>query len=57
MLPKDPVILQSVINTALRDRGIDLTEFCRTEDIDPEELKTRMQSAGMHYDEENRRFS
>ena len=57
MLPKDPVILQSVVNTALRDRGIDLDEFCRSEDVKTEELILRLESAGLHYDEENRRFS
>ena len=57
MLPKDPVILQSVVNTALRDQGISLEEFCREKDIDPKDLTERFESAGMHYDEENRRFS
>ena len=56
MLPKDPIMLRSVVNTALRDRGISLEEFCLEEDIDPKELINRLESAGIEYDDENRRF-
>ncbi|MER2055881.1 MAG: DUF4250 domain-containing protein, partial [Clostridia bacterium] len=32
MLPKDPVILLSYVNTKLRDEYVSLQELCRAED-------------------------
>ena len=34
MLPQDPVILLSVVNTRLRDEYSDLEELCRSEGAD-----------------------
>lgn len=55
-LPNDPMILFSLINTKLRDSGETLTEFCKANALDPEELLRKMQSAGFTYDAEKRRF-
>ena len=36
MLPKDPVLLLSVVNTKLRDSYPNLEELCHGEDADPD---------------------
>ncbi len=56
MLPKDPFILFSVINTRLRDSGLNLNELCKRENADIDEIITKMQSISMLYDEENNCF-
>ena len=56
-LPKDPYIAVSVINTALRDGGIDLDDFCAERDVNKAELLAMMQSAGFEYDSDYRRFA
>lgn len=56
MLPKDPVILLSYVNTALRDKQIDLSELCKSEGADPADLKAALAAIGYQYDEELRRF-
>ena len=38
MLPKDPFILLSYVNTRLRDRFSDLEELCEDEQIDRDAL-------------------
>ena len=35
MLPKDPVILLSYVNTKLRDNYSSLQEFCEEEGVEP----------------------
>ena len=37
-LPKDPVMLLSVVNTNLRDFNSNLDEFCKAKDADKQEL-------------------
>ena len=56
MLPQDPMILLSVVNTRLRDGCPSLEELCSTEDISPEELQGRLAAAGFHYDRAQNRF-
>ena len=56
MLPKDPVILLSYVNTKLRDFYPSLKEFTEAEDVDPEEIVKKLASIGYSYDEENNRF-
>lgn len=56
MLPRDPYILLSFVNTRLRDEYPSLDELCAALDVDREELVTRLKDAGFVYDEENRRF-
>ena len=40
MLPKDPAILLSVVNTKLRDDYADLEDLCAAEDADRAALET-----------------
>ena len=56
MLPQDPMILLSVVNTRLRDTCPTLEELCAQEGIAPEELTARLAGAGFHYDRARNQF-
>ena len=49
-LPKDPMILFSVINTKLRDCYSSLDELCEDMNVD------RLKSAGFEYSTEHNKF-
>ena len=38
-LPLDPVMLLSVVNMNLRDRYSSLTDFCKSNNVDEEDIK------------------
>ena len=48
-LPRDPVMLMSVLNTLLRDRYPSLTALCDDLGIDAHDLLTRLHDAGFDY--------
>ena len=50
MLPQDPLILPSYLNTLLRDRYASLDALCDDLDEDKPLLTARMASFGWHYD-------
>ena len=50
MLPKDPMLLLSVVNTRLRDEYDSLDELCRALDADRQELEEKLVAAGFQYD-------
>ncbi len=52
----DPNILYSMVNMALRDFGENLSAFCKTHDINEEELKEVLAKADYHYIEEINQF-
>ncbi len=56
MLPKDPNILFSLLNTRLRDFYPSLGALCDDLDEDAGELKAVMERAGYKYDIESNRF-
>ena len=56
MLPKDPMILLSFLNTKLRDGYASLREFCDENDADLDELMKTLAAVGYHYDEKTNRF-
>ena len=56
MLPKDPVILLSYVNTMLRDTYPSLQEFCEETDTDPNALITALEKIGYRYDESLNQF-
>lgn len=56
MLPNDPVMLMSVINTKLRDFYPTLERLCEDMDISETELREKLRSAGFEYDPEKNRF-
>lgn len=56
MLPENPDILVSVINTKLRDEYDSLEALCENMDIDMEELIKKLKEAGYTYNKETRAF-
>lgn len=56
MLPNDPAILLSVINTKLRDQYSSLEALCDDMDVSEEEIKNKLKLLGYEYDPEQNRF-
>ncbi|MCI9394887.1 MAG: DUF4250 domain-containing protein [Oscillospiraceae bacterium] len=56
MLPQDPVILLSVVNTKLRDRYDSLEALCEDMDADQEQLVQTLGAIGYVYHEELNQF-
>ncbi len=56
MLPGDPVILLSTINTKLRDEYASLAELCAALDVEESDLIEKLRGIGYVYDENLNRF-
>lgn len=56
MLPQDPIILLSYVNTKLRDEYSSLDALCDDLDTDREELVRRLETVGYTYNEDKNRF-
>lgn len=56
MLPKDPTMLFSVVNTKLRDFYESLDSLCEEMGADRQEITDRLESAGYHYNKERNQF-
>ena len=56
MLPKDPVILLSFVNTKLRDEFASLEELCATLDADAQTVCDTLAVLDYHYDPVGNRF-
>lgn len=56
MLPQDPMMLLSVVNTKLRDEYASLRELCEDMDVDMEALTAKLAGIGYEYDEKTNRF-
>lgn len=56
MLPKDPAILLSFINTKLRDEYASLTELCASLDEDETVLQEALAALDYCYDAEKNQF-
>ena len=56
MLPKDPAILLSVINTKLRDFYPSLDTLCDDLDVDREEIENSLKKIGYLYDPNRNSF-
>ena len=56
MLPKDPVILLSFVNTKLRDEFGSLEELCAALDADMQTLCDTLAALDYHYDPAGNRF-
>ena len=56
MLPSDPVILLSAVNTKLRDFYSDLADLCAGEDISREILEEKLAAIGCRYDPARKQF-
>ena len=55
-LPKDPVMLLSLINTKLRDYNSSLDDFCKEYDLNKESITEKLSMIDYHYDEERNQF-
>lgn len=55
-LPKDSIMLYSVINTKLRDFYSSLEALCEDMNIDENTLKEKLSSAGFEYNKERNQF-
>ncbi len=56
MLPSDPIILLSYLNTQLRDRYPSLLLLCEDLDADYEEICRKLEAIGYRYDADQNRF-
>lgn len=56
MLPQDPIILLSYVNTKLRDEYDSLDELCAALDADKEELVRRLEGVNYRYSQERNQF-
>ena len=56
MIPNDPMVLFSWLNTKLRDEYDSLAALCEDMELDEEELKAKLAAVGFFYDAERRRF-
>lgn len=56
MLPKDPVILLSVVNTKLRDKYPSLSALCEDLEGNENEIRQKLQEIGYEYNESQNRF-
>ena len=56
MLPKDPAILLSVVNTRLRDEYDSLAELCAALDADEAALRRTLALLNYRYDPQQNQF-
>ena len=56
MLPKDPFMLLSLINTKLRDEYNSLDELCASMDVDKSHLQKTLEEAGFEYNPDINQF-
>lgn len=56
MIPKDPVMLLSYINTQLRDFYDSYEDLCKSFNLDPNEVKQKLSMIGYKYDESLNQF-
>jgi hypothetical protein len=55
-LPKDPMMLYSVINMKLRDNYKSLDELCKKEDVERASIEKQLATAGFEYSPEHNKF-
>lgn len=55
-LPKDPMLLLSVVNTKLRDYYHSLDALCDDMDVDKEEIINALNAIDYEYDENRQQF-
>lgn len=54
--PNDPMMLFSAVNMLLRDEYCSLDELCQREDVDKDDLCSRLAAAGFEYNAEQNKF-
>lgn len=56
-LNMDVNMLLSVVNTKLRNHYDNVEDLCKTENIDEEDLRKKLQNAGYTYDSAHNQFT
>lgn len=56
MLPRDPIVLLSFVNTKLRDEYVSLQDLCAAMDVKEKDITDILAGAGYAYDEIQNRF-
>lgn len=56
MIPKDPVMLLSMVNLKLRDYNLNLDDLCAELDIKKEDLENKLKVIDYHYDAASNQF-
>ncbi len=56
MIPNDPIILLSFLNTKLRDKYKDIDEMCDDMELDREEIEKKLLSVGYKYSDARNQF-
>ena len=56
MLPKDPFMMLSVINTRLRDEYKSFEELCASMDVNGDEVVHTLEALDYHYDSVHNQF-
>lgn len=55
-IPSDPFMLMSYVNQQLRDNYDSLDEFCKSIDIDKNELLQKLNATGFEYNPDTNKF-
>lgn len=55
-LPNDPVMLLSVVNTALRDKYSSLEDYAESENLDLNSVEDKLSQIGYSYNKEQNKF-
>lgn len=56
MIPKDPVMLLSFVNTQLRDFYPDFKALCKDKELDSREIEDKLRSIDYEYDSKLNQF-
>lgn len=56
MIPRDPAILLSYVNTQLRDYFTTLDELCQAKDINCRDLEAQLETIDYRYDRQQNQF-
>lgn len=56
-LPRDPLLLMSVVNTRLRDHYADLDALCDDLNVERAALEAKLSAVGYFYDRAQNRFA
>lgn len=56
MLPNDPIILYSYVNTQLRDKYKNFDALCEDEGVDRSEIEKKLNEVGFEYNPEINQF-
>ncbi len=56
MIPKDPIMLLSYVNTMLRDKYSSVSELCKACGVEEKELCEKLKTVDYEYDKETNQF-